>query len=399
MRILTESLHLHAHCQTGRVDRITPGIIAVFVGAVAGFALFVPFVAASYRRRGGLRFGRLVLWASALVYFWAIWAYTLLPLPEADSIRCVGSNLDLFELVNDIGGALGRPGPALTDPAVLQLLLNVLLFMPLGFFIRVLAGRGILVALAVGLGVSALIETTQLTGVWGLYSCAYRVFDVDDMLTNTTGAVLGSLLALFVPARHRGSGKSADAAEPRPVTRGRRALAMLCDIIAFSLVSATAGVATQLVLEAVGRGDLVLEAELSSILGTLVPAGLWLVVILASGRSVGDLAVQLRYRGGPVPTWLARPLRWAGGISGYVLLGALPTPWSLAGLLFGLATFVLLFTTSAGRGLPGILSGMSLTDAREGSSGDQSRNSRAATTSASTPTSSVGWSTGAKNGE
>lgn len=380
-------------------DRITPGIIAIFVGAAVGLLLFVPFVAVSYRRRGGLSLGRFVLWGSALVYFWAIWAYTLLPLPDADAIRCVGTNLDVFELVNDISGALARPGPALTDPAVLQLVFNVLLFMPLGFFLRVLGGRGILVALLVGLGVSVFIETTQLTGVWGLYPCAYRVFDVDDMLTNTTGAVLGSLLALFVPARHRGSGRVADAADPRPVTRGRRVLAMLCDIIGFALVSITAEVATQLVLDVLGRRDLVLAEDLSDLAAAVVPAAVWLVVILVTGRSVGDLAVQLRYRGGPVPTWLARPLRWAGGISGYVLLGALPTPWSLGGLLFGLATFVLLFTTSAGRGLPGILSGMSLTDAREDPSDDQSRNSRAATTSASTPTSSVGWSTGAKNGE
>ncbi|WP_454115939.1 VanZ family protein [Microbacterium aurum] len=55
---------------------------------------------------------------------------------------------------------------------MLQLALNVLLFVPLGFFIRVLGGRGVVVALLAGLGVSLVIETTQLTGVWGLYPSA-----------------------------------------------------------------------------------------------------------------------------------------------------------------------------------------------------------------------------------
>ncbi len=85
---------------------------------------------------------------------------------------------------------------------MLQVLLNVLLFMPLGFFLRVLGGRGIVTAVVAGLGISLFVETTQLTGVWGVYPCAYRLFDVDDLVTNTLGAVLGSAIAaVIVPRR------------------------------------------------------------------------------------------------------------------------------------------------------------------------------------------------------
>lgn len=346
-------------------DQLSLGIIAILFGVAVGFVLFVPFVAVSYRRRGGLSFARSALWAAALIYFLAIWTYTLLPLPDADTIRCVGTNVDVFAFVDDIRGAVARPDNTFTDPAVLQLLLNVLLFVPLGFFVRVLGGRGIVVAFAVGLGLSAFIETTQLTGVWGLYPCAYRVFDVDDMLTNTTGAVIGSLLSLIVPRRHRGMARSEDADEPRPVTRGRRGIAIVCDVLAFGLVGAAAGVFTQVLLQAIDRRDLVLEGEIAGVVGAVLPPALWLVLILVTGRSVGDLAVQLRYRGGRMPEWLLRPVRWAGGISGLAVLNALPSPWSLAGMVFGLATVVLFFTTSAGRGIPGLVSGAVLTDARE----------------------------------
>lgn len=346
-------------------DRISLGILALVLGLIVGTVLFVPFVAISYRRRGGLSFGRFVLWTAALVYFLAIWTYTLLPLPDPDAIRCVGVNLNVLEFIADIDGAIARPGSTITDPAVLQLLFNVLLFVPLGFFIRVLGGRGFLVAVAVGFGVSLFIETTQVTGVWGIYSCAYRVFDVDDLLTNTLGAALGSLASLIVPRRHRGSPRRADADVPRPVTRARRALAVLCDLLAFALVAVATSVTAQVVLEVTGRHDLVVAGTVADWLGPSVAAGVWLVVVLSTGRSVGDLAVQLRYRGGIVPTPVARLLRWLGGISGFALLDLLPDPWSLAAVIFALASLIAFFTTAAGRGIPGLVSGMRLADARE----------------------------------
>lgn len=50
---------------------------------------------------------------------------------------------------------------------------------------------------------SLLIETTQLTGIWGIYPCAYRLFDVDDLITNTLGGILGyamgSIVTHFLP--------------------------------------------------------------------------------------------------------------------------------------------------------------------------------------------------------
>lgn len=346
-------------------DQIELGVLAIALGGLAGFVLFVPFVAISYRRRGGLTFGRFVLWAAALVYFMAIWTYTLLPLPDPDAIRCAGVNLDVWVFAGDIQGAIRRPGNTLTDPAVLQLLLNVLLFVPLGFFVRVLGGRGIVVAALVGLGVSVFIETTQVTGVWTLYPCAYRVFDVDDMLTNTLGAVLGSLLSLVVPRRHRGSDPLPDAGEPRPVTRGRRALAMLCDAVAFGLTSLTVGIVVQVWLEfVIGDRDAVLTGEIAGYAAVFVPAAVWLAVTSATGRSLGDQTVQLRYDGGPVPLWLGRPLRWIGGVSGYALLTLLPDPWNLAAGAFGVISLVVFFTTQGGRGIPGLISGMRLADAR-----------------------------------
>ncbi|MEV7799249.1 VanZ family protein [Microbacterium foliorum] len=346
-------------------DQVLLGFIAIAIGVAFGILLFVPFVAVSYRRRGRLGLGRTLLWLSALIYFWAIWTYTLLPLPDPDAIRCVGAITDPMSVVRDVQKALAAPGNPLRHPALLQLAFNVLLFLPLGVFVRVLAGRGIVVALASGLGLSLLVETTQLTGVWGLYPCAYRFFDVGDLMTNTLGAVIGCALALVVPRSRRGSKTSADADLPRPVTRGRRALAMVCDALAYGFLSTGVGVTVQVWLEFVVKDRAaVLDGSLASTLGTIVPCALFLVLTLVSGRSIGDIAVQLRYTGSRLPLLLARILRWAGGIGGLSALALLGGLFGAASSLLVVVAIVMLFTTRLGRGLPGVLSGQHLVDAR-----------------------------------
>lgn len=346
-------------------DQVWNGVIAIGAGVLLSILLFVPFVAISYRRRGRLSFVRTVLWLGFLIYFLAIWTYTLLPLPDPETIRCVGVITDPMEIVREVQKAFSGPGNPLRHPSFLQLAFNVLLFVPLGVFLRVLGGRGLPTALLVGLGLSLFIETTQLTGVWGLYPCAYRFFDVGDLMTNTAGAVLGSVFALVVPRSLRGMRQSADADEPRPVTRGRRAIAMLCDALAYGFVSATVSVAAQLWFRyVVGDEAAVRDGSASGLVGTAIASGGWLLLILLTGRSVGDHAVQLRYAGSSLPAPVARLLRWVGGIGGINALPLLGGPLVALSSLLVLVACIMLFTTRLGRGLPGILSGQQLEDAR-----------------------------------
>lgn len=356
-------------------EQLVLGAIAVALGVGAGVVLFVGFVALSYRRRGTFSVVRALAWAAALVYFWAIWVYTLLPLPDPADLRCMGTNLDPLAFLDELAGAAsradGRALAFLTDAAVVQLTLNVALFVPLGFFVRVLGGRGVLIATTAGLATSAVVELTQLTGVWGLYPCAYRVFDVDDLLTNTVGAALGSLLALTVPRRHWGRNDVVAPEAPRPVTVPRRLLAMVSDWLAFTLVGAAASAATQAVL-LYGLHDRpsVLDGRFATAVGILLPLAVWLAVTLRTGRTVGDLAVRLRYTGGPLPALPTRLLRLAGGIGGYGLLEILQLPELSVGWVapgpgaFALLALVATVLTDHGRGLPGLLSRQRLEDSR-----------------------------------
>ena len=344
-------------------------LLAVGLGLVAGVVLFVPFVAISYRRRGTLTFGRSLGWAAALVYFWAIWTYTLLPLPDPAPLQCAGTNVNPAAFLHDLAGVWrqygSHPVALITNPTTMQLALNVLLFVPLGFFVRTLGGRGVLVSGVAGLAVSGLVETTQLTGVWGLYRCAYRVFDVDDLLTNTAGALLGSLLALAVYRRRH---VPVGPAVPRPVTKPRRLLAMSCDWLAFTLVATGVQVLVRAYQWYV-RGDRgTLDSPVASQWGLVVALTIWCVLTLVTGRTVGDLAVQVRYVGGR-PT-ITRAVRFVTGIGGYGLLQLVPPvrgidwlPGALAGA-FVVVSIVLTLSTRRGRGLPGLVGRLEVADVR-----------------------------------
>ncbi|WP_161896777.1 VanZ family protein [Gordonia spumicola] len=345
-------------------NEVFSGGLAIGAGIVVGFVLFVPFVAVSYRRRGGLTVGRSLLWAAALIYFCAIWTYTLFPLPDPDRLVCVGSNLDVWQAVRDVQGARDRGHP-FTDPATLQLVLNVLLFIPLGALVRILGGRGLPTAVAVGAGVSLFIESTQITGMWWIYDCAYRLFDVDDLVTNTLGAALGSIAALTVPRRMRGMKRRAGSEYATPVTKGRRLLGVWCDVFAAGVLSAVSSTSVQLWLQYVADDRAaVLSGTLAATVGTAVPAAVWLVVIATTGRSVGDACVELEYRGGPLPTAAVRLMRFVGGVGMYFVLAMLPDPYDTASLVFIVVAAGLTLVTESGRGLPALLSGASLVDSR-----------------------------------
>ncbi|HMR47702.1 MAG TPA: VanZ family protein [Arachnia sp.] len=201
------------------------GILAISIGVVIGIALFTAVVTRNRRRRGELSFGRLVLWSSALAYFWAIWAYAFLPLPDPHTIECVEMITNPLSVVDDIRKAVASPHSTLTHWSMVQVVLNVALFAPLGFFLRVLGRRGVFTTAGVAFGLSLFIETTQLTALWGLYPCAYRYFDVGDLMTNTTGAILGSLAALLIlrsiPERETPSASSGPSEERVAQPAGR----------------------------------------------------------------------------------------------------------------------------------------------------------------------------------
>ncbi len=350
---------------------VLPGVIAFVVGTALAVAALVPWVALQYRRHGAFGFRRSLLAFGTLVYALALVSYTLLPLPDDVSALCPGPSPQLvpFTFLQDIAkeGGLTGPRSLLANPAAAQVLFNVILFMPLGALVRhaVLRRRwlaGLLLGTVVGFGVSLLVECTQLTGDWFLYPCAYRLFDVDDLLANTAGALLGTLAAPLV-ALLAGSDRTTDASAPRPVTLLRRAFGMFADLLAIVFTGGllTSGTAITLALLEVDERSTPAVALLT-VCALLAPVG-QLAIVLASGRTLGEHVVRLRPV--PRPGGGRRVVRWALGSGGWAFCNAVDFPLSgLLALVLVVAALVGLLATRDRRGFANAVAGLGVEDDR-----------------------------------
>lgn len=199
--------------------------------------LITPFVAWVYRRYRYPAPAPTLLAAATGLYASALLGFTTFPLPETPQDFCTQrSTSDYWRLtpgasfaeVTDVYADVGLTG-LLTSGTFLQVAFNVVFFIPLGFLVTYWWRRGVGTAAALGLGVSLLIETTQGSALWGLYPCPYRVAEVDDLLTNTSGALIGALTGLVLTrlAPYRDPSPRSD---PGPPTVRRRLSAALLDL-------------------------------------------------------------------------------------------------------------------------------------------------------------------------
>lgn len=210
---------LYIEEQTGRDNHmdvyIQPILTAALVFVVLTFLLFVPWCIYTFRKYGFLSISKSIIMFSFIFYFFAALFLVLLPLPETTNYcaqikpNTVFYNLRPFQFVIDIlyksGISLTSPGTwvyTFKQPSFYQAFFNFLLLMPLGVYLRYFFGsrRYWKRAFFIGLGMTLFYEITQVTGIYGIYDCPYRIFDVDDLLLNSTGALIGFFIAPVVLA-------------------------------------------------------------------------------------------------------------------------------------------------------------------------------------------------------
>lgn len=119
------------------------------------------------------------------------------------------------------------------------IILNLVLTVPLGVFMRFLFGFKFGKTVLSGFAFSLLCEITQITGLFFIYPAPYRVFDVDDLIINTLGAVVGyciaPLISRIIPRLNDGSNQLTQGSEASFFQRGA---ATLVDIVIIAAISA-----------------------------------------------------------------------------------------------------------------------------------------------------------------
>ena len=217
--------------------------LVFFAGLTISF--LAPFISRQYSK-----FGRFAGWPALVSAVFALYAvslvaFTLFPLPDFAGGYCerrAGSSpwqLTPFASLDDVTAYSEANGvfATLTSGALLQVLMNVIFFLPLGFFLAYRWRRSLPITIAVTFAVSLAIEVTQGTGLLGLAPCPYRLADIDDLFTNTAGGIVGWFIGLAVrrflpdPAPKR-------LPDPGPPGLVREGVGVLLDVYTFVLVVA-----------------------------------------------------------------------------------------------------------------------------------------------------------------
>lgn len=301
--------------------------------------LALPYALYQYRR-----FGAISVWKTFVVFTFILYclcavSLIVFPLPKDPSqiVEIAQTpQLQPFHFVEQIRETTDFSwadrstwGPTLKARAAYEAYFNVLLTVPLGAYLCYLLRCRWWMALLIGMATTLLFETSQLTGLFGIYEHPYRLFDVDDLILNTTGTMLGFWLmiplAWALPsmdevneqARERGSSR---------VSLTRRVLAAVVDlavlavlfVLAWIMFSPTdAQIAKALAVDPSRAGaktlafrfigGLFADPMTALLLALGIGAVLFAVIPMASkGRTIGKALVGIRIvkaDGGDAPAW------------------------------------------------------------------------------------------------
>ncbi|WP_019422892.1 VanZ family protein [Paenibacillus sp. OSY-SE] len=224
--------------------------IALITFPFVALFLTLPFLIVQYRKYGYVNKVRSLVLYSMLLYFISAFYLVILPLP-AQTHNCVERSSAVFEqlrpfqfvrdIVKESRVEWSHPSTyvyLLQERAFFQAAFNMVLTLPLGVYLRYYFRRSFLQTTVIALLVSLFFEVTQRTGLYGIYDCPYRLFDVDDLLLNTLGGMAGFLLAplitYFLPRSHQLDDKVD--LKSKPVGFIRRGIAVWLDSIVLSIV-------------------------------------------------------------------------------------------------------------------------------------------------------------------
>lgn len=270
---------------------------AFIVFPFIAFILTIPFLLHQYRKYGAIPYFKSACFYSLILYLICAYFLVVLPLPSIESVAKMNgptTQLTLFRFIKDIAistsksaGGISTIVNFLKQPTVYTVIFNIFLTLPYGVYLRYFFKKKWYQVLIHTFLLSLFFEITQLTGLYGIYPRAYRLFDVDDLLINTIGGMLGyaitPLLTMFLPTRDELENISYK--KGTKVTLLRRIVGLTIDIFILTILC----ILTKILLHNTMLVDYSLIITLS-IYYIIIP-------LFTYGKTVGKSVVNLKLSG------------------------------------------------------------------------------------------------------
>lgn len=181
---------------------------AVFFFIGLSILISLPYLAWKYYKKGALSFWQVLIEYSMIFYLVTAFFMTLLPLPTREAVAEMGGPtmrlipfyfvVDFLKNTNLVLGDSSTYLGVLTEGVFFQPIFNVLLTLPFGVYLRYYYKKSLGYTIIASFFLSLFFEITQLTGVYGIYPRPYRLFDVDDLMMNTLGGLMGYWVSPFL---------------------------------------------------------------------------------------------------------------------------------------------------------------------------------------------------------
>lgn len=328
-------------------DYIIPIQTAFLVFPFIAFLFTFPYMLYQYRKFGAIPALRTIIVYSFILYLMSAYFLVILPLPPIDEVAHYTTptmQLVPFQFIvewinethivwNDIHTYI----EIINNPVIYQVLYNILMTLPFGIYLRYYFKRNLLETIAFTFLLSLFFELTQLTGLYGIYPRAYRLFDIDDLIINTLGGLLGyaitPLFSWILPTKEKLDQISYE--KGRHVTFTRRMIAFGIDIIIVTILTSLITIPSP--LQGIDKFFNVLgmssEYVCSIVIYFMILLPLW------CGKTVGKNILKLR-----VVTDENQNVKWYHCLVRYGILYfvILPAPFTVLSLLTHLSGQVLI---------------------------------------------------------
>lgn len=196
---------------------IEPIRFAFLIFPLIAFLITIPYLIYQYHKYGSVPLIRSIIIYTFILYLINIYFLVILPLPSKKMVSLMKPRvpqlipfqfiINIIEKQPIIWNDFSSYISFIKSPAVYTVIFNILLTIPLGIYLKYYFQKKWYQILFISFGVSLFFELTQLTGLYGIYEKPYRLFDVDDLLMNTLGGIVGMLIApvitKFLPSREK----------------------------------------------------------------------------------------------------------------------------------------------------------------------------------------------------
>lgn len=187
---------------------LVPIEYAFFAFPIIAFLFTFPYMFVQYFKYGSIVFFKTLMVYTFILYCINIFFLVIMPLPPISEVAHYTSarvQLEPFHFlkvfrtetclnIHDKSTWLA----AMKQDCFYVPVLNVLMMIPMGIYLKYYFKRNFIETVLICFTVSAFFELTQYSALFGIYPRPYRLCDVDDLIQNTSGGIIGYIFSPMI---------------------------------------------------------------------------------------------------------------------------------------------------------------------------------------------------------